>query len=102
MVYTAYKRNRASYPLINPAKKAKKKSYTSSGTLNVDWLRIEQEKTFLDYIQGGVQLHFTVAVDFTASNGDSSDPQSLHHRAPGFENQYSLAIKAVGKKLFFF
>ena len=69
--------------------------------MNVEWLKIEEEKTFLDYIQGGVQLHFTVAVDFTASNGDPSHPQSLHYRAPGFENQYSLAIRAVGKKVTF-
>lgn len=30
---------------------------------------MEEEKSFLDYIQSGVSLHFTVAVDFTASNG---------------------------------
>jgi len=93
----AAKEKRGSYPLVNPAKKAKKKSYTSSGMLNVEYLRLEEEKSFLDYIQSGVQLHFTVAVDFTASNGDPNNPQSLHYRHPNMDNQYSLAIKAVGE-----
>ncbi|CAG7668662.1 unnamed protein product [Allacma fusca] len=95
---TSAKDGRASYPVINPAKKAKKKkSYNNSGTLNIESMRIEEEKTFLDYIQSGIQLHFTVAVDFTASNGDPSHPQSLHYRNSGFDNQYSLAIKSVGE-----
>lgn len=29
--------------------------------------------------QGGVELSFVVAVDFTASNGDPRDPSSLHY-----------------------
>ena len=53
--------------------------------------------TFLDYIQSGTQLHFTVAVDFTASNGYPTDPRSLHYRDPrGADNQYMTAIRAVG------
>lgn len=63
------KENSASFPAINQKKKDKKKNYTNSGVINVEWLRVEEEKSFLDYIQSGVQLHFTVAVDFTASNG---------------------------------
>lgn len=116
--------------MINQKKRDKKKSYTNSGTINIEWLRVEEEKSFLDYIQSGVQLHFTVAVDFTASNGkllsinsgnqiyiydkllidativflnltgDPSHPQSLHYRHPQMDNQYSLAIKAVGNLSF--
>ncbi|XP_021950663.1 copine-8 isoform X2 [Folsomia candida] len=91
------KENSASFPAINQKKKDKKKNYTNSGVINVEWLRVEEEKSFLDYIQSGVQLHFTVAVDFTASNGDPNNPQSLHYRHPQMDNQYSLAIKAVGE-----
>jgi hypothetical protein len=116
------KENRASFSVINEKKKAKKKSYNNSGVINFEWIRIEEEKTFLDYIQSGVQLHFTVAVDFTASNGNNSglfcttrnvpksvlmkfqlvlgdpnNPQSLHYRHPQMDNQYSLAIKSVGE-----
>jgi hypothetical protein len=51
------------FPLINPKKKEKKKNYENSGTLNVLSLQVDETNfTFLDYIQTGVQLHFTVAV----------------------------------------
>jgi hypothetical protein len=38
-----------------------------------------QDTTFLDYIRGGLKLHFVVAVDFTMSNGDPNVPTSLHY-----------------------
>lgn len=42
-------------------------------------------------------MNFSVAVDFTASNGHPQDPKSLHHLKPGFQdNQYTTAIKSVG------
>ncbi len=42
-------------------------------------------------------MNFSVAVDFTASNGPPSDPRSLHHLDPKRgENQYTSAIRAVG------
>jgi len=88
----------AAFPLTNPKKKLKKKNYTDSGILHVQYFKIIQEKSFLDYIKSGVQLHFTVAIDFTASNGDPNDPRSLHYRSPHGDNQYSLAIKSVGNK----
>ncbi len=104
IMYIVAKENRANFPVINLKKRDKKKSYTNSGMINIEWLRIEEEKSFLDYISSGVQLHFTVAVDFTASNGDPNHPQSLHYRHPQMDNQYSLAIKSVGivKRYFYF
>ena len=42
-------------------------------------------------------MNFSVAVDFTASNGDPNINTSLHFRHPPTgENQYSQAIRAVG------
>jgi len=83
--------------LINPKKKEKKKSYKNSGTLIIKSLKVDDfNYSFLDYIQNGLQIHFTVAVDFTASNGSPNDPRSLHCRIPNQDNQYSLAIRAVG------
>ena len=38
--------------------------------------------TFADYIAGGCQLRVTVAIDFTASNGDPRKESSLHHFNP--------------------
>jgi hypothetical protein len=86
------------YPLINPKKEAKKKKkYVDSGNLIVKCCEIIKQHSFLDYIQGGTRMNFSVAIDFTASNGDPSLSSSLHFRNPPLgENQYTQAIRAVG------
>uniref|UniRef100_A0AAY4E349 C2 domain-containing protein n=1 Tax=Denticeps clupeoides TaxID=299321 RepID=A0AAY4E349_9TELE len=43
------------------------------------------------------QLNFTVAIDFTASNGNPSQPTSLHYMNPYQMNMYAMALKAVGE-----
>ena len=53
--------------------------------------------TFLDYIQGGTALNFSVAVDFTGSNGHPLDPDSLHFLSANGVNEYTQAIQAVGE-----
>ncbi|XP_059712590.1 copine-9 isoform X4 [Haemorhous mexicanus] len=58
---------------------------------------VESEFTFVDYIRGGTQLNFTVAIDFTASNGLPSQPTSLHYVSPYQLSAYALALKAVGE-----
>jgi len=85
-------------PLINAKKAAKKGSkYKNSGILMLNSIKREKMHTFLDYIQGGLQVNFTIGIDFTGSNGPPQDPRSLHYMDPdGRDNQYSLAIKAVG------
>uniref|UniRef100_A0A3P8S8D9 Copine III n=1 Tax=Amphiprion percula TaxID=161767 RepID=A0A3P8S8D9_AMPPE len=57
---------------------------------------VVKEYTFLDYIMGGCQINFTVAVDFTGSNGDPRSPQSLHYISPQGVNEYLSAIWSVG------
>jgi len=84
--------------LVSEKKKAKKgSSYKGSGEFMVESVRTQQIYSFLDFIQGGTSLHFTVAVDFTGSNGDPRDPQSLHFNNPSFPNQYIQAIRSVGE-----
>nr|XP_054361648.1 copine-5 [Mirounga angustirostris] len=56
------------YEVVNPKKKMKKKKYVNSGTVTLLSFAVESECTFLDYIKGGTQINFTVAIDFTASN----------------------------------
>jgi len=35
--------------------------------------------TFLDYLKADWQMQLTIAIDYTLSNGEPSDPSSLHH-----------------------
>lgn len=50
----------------------------------------------VQYITGGLEISLTVAIDFTASNGDPSSKASLHHIDPaGHHNIYQQAIHAV-------
>ncbi|XP_061357122.1 protein BONZAI 1-like [Gastrolobium bilobum] len=59
--------------------------------------------TFLDYLAGGFELNFMVAVDFTASNGNHRLPDSLHYIDPsGRPNAYQRAIVEVGEVLQFY
>lgn len=51
----------------------------------------------MDYIRGGTQISFTVAIDFTASNGDPRNASSLHYINPYEQNQYVKALTAVGR-----
>jgi len=86
------------FELINEKKQKKKGSkYKNSGLLQIHNCVLELRPTFLDYISNGTELAFTVAIDFTASNGSPQDPHSLHYNNPtGAPNQYITAIKAVG------
>uniref|UniRef100_A0A674BBP5 Copine Vb n=1 Tax=Salmo trutta TaxID=8032 RepID=A0A674BBP5_SALTR len=43
------------------------------------------------------QINFTVAIDFTASNGNPSQSTSLHYMNPYQMNAYAMALKAVGE-----
>ncbi|KAK4851998.1 hypothetical protein QYF36_020171 [Acer negundo] len=65
---------------------------------------IEKEQyTFLDYISSGFELNFMVAVDFTASNGNPQNPNSLHYIDPsGRLNSYQQAIMGVGEVIQFY
>uniref|UniRef100_A0A4W6G693 Copine III n=1 Tax=Lates calcarifer TaxID=8187 RepID=A0A4W6G693_LATCA len=82
----------AEFECINSKKKQKKKGYKNSGVVSVKHCQY----TFLDYIMGGCQINFTVAIDFTGSNGDPRSPQSLHYISPQGVNEYLSAIWSVG------
>ncbi|XP_071369124.1 copine-3-like isoform X3 [Centroberyx affinis] len=86
----------AEFECINSKKKQKKKGYKNSGVIIIRHCEIVKEYTFLDYIMGGCQINFTIAIDFTGSNGDPRLPQSLHYINPDGYNEYLAAIWAVG------
>ncbi|KAM9431927.1 copine-8-like, partial [Clarias gariepinus] len=85
------------YEVVNAKKKTKKRRYINSGTVTLLSFSVEAEHTFLDYIKAGTQIHFTVAIDFTASNGNPSQSTSLHYMNPYQMNAYAMALKAVGE-----
>ncbi|XP_012778263.2 copine-8 isoform X2 [Maylandia zebra] len=86
------------YEVLNPKKKGKKKKkYQNSGTVTLLSCLVDTELSFLDYIRGGTQINFTVAIDFTASNGNPSQPTSLHYMSPYQLNDYAMALRAVGE-----
>ncbi|XP_033988304.1 copine-3-like isoform X2 [Trematomus bernacchii] len=77
-------------------KKSKKRNYKNSGIICINNCQVEKQYTFLDYIMGGCQINFTIAIDFTASNGNPNVPNSLHFINPAGYNEYLKAIWAVG------
>ena len=84
------------YKCINEKKKGKS-GYKHSGIIVLKRCEIQIKPSFIDYIQGGTSMNFSVAVDFTASNGDPRDARSLHFMNPQtMENQYTTAIRSVG------
>ncbi|XP_076818509.1 copine-3-like isoform X2 [Clavelina lepadiformis] len=84
------------FQCINPKKKAKKSSYKHSGTVVLSECKVERKYSFLDFVFGGLQLNFTVGIDFTGSNGDPRSPDSLHFMNPRTPNEYLQALLAVG------
>ena len=52
--------------------------------------------TFVDYLKAGVQIGLSIAIDFTGSNGNPTDPRSLHFINGQEPNQYERAIYACG------
>ncbi|XP_036366838.1 copine-3-like isoform X3 [Octopus sinensis] len=84
------------WPLVNEKKAKKKKGYKDSGRLVLRSMKVTELHTFLEYVFGGMQINFTVAIDFTGSNGDPRQPSSLHYIDPYRPNHYMQAIRAVG------
>nr|XP_046193153.1 copine-4 isoform X1 [Oncorhynchus gorbuscha]XP_046193982.1 copine-4 isoform X1 [Oncorhynchus gorbuscha] len=82
---------------INPKYQMKKKNYKNSGIVILNQCKIIKMHSFLDYIMGGCQIQFTVAIDFTASNGDPHNSCSLHYIHPYQPNEYLKALVAVGE-----
>ena len=72
------------------------KEYENSGHLHFKNVSIERHPTFTEFIKGKMEVTFMVGVDFTGSNGDFSDPTSLHYQSQLQDNQYQSAIKTIG------
>ena len=85
------------FDIIEPLKKAKGGGYANSGKLKCLDAQLEHHPTFTEYLRGGLEVSMMVAIDYTASNGDPKDHQSLHHMNPQRLNPYQQTIMRVGK-----
>lgn len=66
----------------------------SAGTLLLSHSHKVKSYTFVDYLQGGLNMSLSTCIDFTASNGQYQSPQSLHSTVSGL-NQYQKSIMSV-------
>ncbi|CAG5116628.1 unnamed protein product [Candidula unifasciata] len=82
---------KSGFACINPAL-TKKKDYKNSGAV----YKSKRERTFLDFVFEGLKINFTVAIDFTQSNGDPRNRDSLHYYSQSVANEYMQAIRSVG------
>lgn len=88
------KKNERKFELKNPQKQHKNKI----GFLFCEHFTLHVIPEFFDYLRGGLQLNFLLAIDFTGSNGIPQKPDSLHAIKPdGSLNQYQEAIQKVGE-----
>lgn len=83
--------------IIEPAKRAKNKKYVNSGVLVAGSPGIEHNPTFGDYIKGKCELSLVIGIDFTASNKDIHQADSLHHLdySELTMNPYQSALQSI-------
>lgn len=80
------------YIITKKSSKEKKR-----GRIAIKDVSLDEEVTFLDFIRGGTELHFAVAIDFTASNGNPYHPSSLHFVHSQKPNPYEIALRSIGE-----
>eukprot|EP01027_Heterolobosea_sp_BB2_P017458 GEZU01024717.1.p1 GENE.GEZU01024717.1~~GEZU01024717.1.p1 ORF type:complete len:442 (+),score=140.82 GEZU01024717.1:185-1510(+) len=93
--------NQKEFQLVD-ARTNTNKSPKNTGTILVRQSMVRKEPTFLEYITGGYEISMMVAIDFTISNGNPSNPSSLHYNSTDFVNQYESAIRGVGDILAYY
>lgn len=76
----------------------KQKPLSGDHKMTFSKLEIQKRHAFLDYVFGGCEIGLTIAIDFTASNGNPSSPSSLHYLDMQ-RNEYLNAIRSVGSIL---
>ncbi|RWS07463.1 copine-8-like isoform X2 [Dinothrombium tinctorium] len=91
--------NKSGGPKNFELQKNKKGKTKVNGIIGLMSISIVEKPTFVEYIQNGTELHFAVAIDFTASNGHPQDVNSLHYWNPNqlIPNQYEIALCSVGE-----
>ena len=57
---------------------------------------LSEKYTFIDYLKSGVRLGLSIGIDFTFSNGDPIEQDSLHRIGNDYMNDYEKAIYSCG------
>ena len=66
--------------------------------LNIKMISKEFEKNkFIKLIKKGLNIDLSIAIDFTCSNGDPDNDESLHKIRDGYINHYEKAIREIYK-----
>jgi hypothetical protein len=69
---------------VNKIKESRDKTFTldtkggKANFLKFDQFNVHEMPNFTEYLRSGWGVNMALAIDFTASNGDLSDPTSLH------------------------
>ena len=71
----------------------KSSKHKYGGTLSFDHFQITEQPSFLEYLKNGWFINLSVAIDFTASNGNR------HDIVLDDLNEYELAILEIGRIL---
>ena len=58
--------------------------------------------TFVDYLKAGIQIGLLIAIDFSESNGDPNNGDSLHYIDDVHPNQYERAIYTCGHMIAYY
>lgn len=61
-------------------------------------LEVKKRHSFLEYVFGGCEIGLSIAIDYTLSNGNPNQPNSLHYLDMN-KNEYLKATRAVGSIL---
>eukprot|EP01135_Chromosphaera_perkinsii_P003710 Nk52_evm28s252 gene=Nk52_evmTU28s252 len=91
------KSNALSWNAIDPEVKFKNEESKRHVRVDLVEASIESDHTFLEYISGGCKINFSIAIDFTTSNGEMSSEKSLHYFDITRPNRYMRAIAATSK-----
>ena len=58
--------------------------------------KLKRKYSFVDYLRHGVQIGLSFAIDYSSSNGDPNDKDSLHYTKGDHVNDYESAIISCG------
>ena len=74
---------------------------SGAGFFRFEHFQLVEKPSFIDYLRSGWLIKLSTSIDFTASNGEITEQNSLHYMDPSGQkmNNYEEAILAVGKIL---